>query len=169
MTGEEGLLRDPAEADLNALLSRARRAADLYAHLAEEAGAPLAALFRELAAVRGARADELEAEVRARGALPMDVDPDAETAEQAFARVRALLADLTGRGADAARARDRLRAEEDLAAALDAAASHDLPETTRAVLSRTRRDIDDARTRLARHAAPDDDGRGDGGADADGS
>lgn len=155
MSRREGLLRDPAEADLNALLARTRRTADLLEHLAGEAGPALGTLFRDLAATHRTRAEELEAEVRRLGALPMDVDPDAETLEQARARLRAAVAGVTGH-ADRARAMDRLRAEEELGRLLDTAASHDLPAPTHAALARLRETVEAARTRLAEHAAQEE-------------
>jgi len=153
MSGEGGLLRDPAEAALNDLLARARRAGDLYERLAGEAGPALGGLFRELASEHRARSSELEREVRALGALPMDVDPDAETLEQTLSRLRAAVAGVTGR-ADCERALDRLRAEEGLAAALAEAPRDALPPSAREVLERLRRTVEHARTRLAEHAEP---------------
>ncbi|MDX1650646.1 MAG: DUF2383 domain-containing protein [Myxococcota bacterium] len=155
MSRGEGLLRDPVEADLNALLARTRRTADLLEQLAGEAEPGLGTLFRELAAAHRARADELETEVRQLGALPMDVDPDAETLEQALARLRAAVAGVTGH-ADRARALDRLRAEEELGRLLDDAASHELPARARAALDRLRETVEAARTKLAEHAAKEE-------------
>jgi hypothetical protein len=164
---DEGVLRDPAEADLNALLARTRRTADLCERLAGEAGAELAAGLEELARRHRQHADALEAQVRALGALPMDVDPDAETVEQMLARARAALAGLAGRDADRARARDALRAEEELALDLDAAAAHTLPPAGRTALAELRETLEAGRARLTRHAG--EDGAGGAGPGAGGS
>lgn len=154
MSGEGGLLRDPAEALLNDLLARTRRACDLYERLAGEAEPALGGLFRELASEHRARSRELEREVRARGALPMDVDPDAETLEQTLARLRAAVAGVAG-DPDRERALDRLRAEEALAAALAEASPEDLSSSARETLERLRRTVEQARLRLAEYAERD--------------
>ena len=152
MAPDAGPWRDPAEADLNTLLARTRRAADLYAGLAGDAGPRLGTLFRELASSHRERAEELEADVRRLEALPMDPDPDAESLEQMLARARAALAGIAGH-ADRARAEDRLCGEDEIADALEAAAAHDLPESVQATLAKLRETVGLARTRLERYAA----------------
>ncbi len=146
------MLRERREADLNALLTTCREAADLYRDEAKATrSAQTAALFRELAGRRSARADELEGAIRELGALPEGTEQDRETARRLLDRFRAELAD-----SDEPLLLARARLEAHIEDLIDHAETDPLPEGAQRLLVRLREDVDRARGQLAKRIRADD-------------
>jgi len=150
------MLRERGEADLNALLTTCREAADLYR---DEGGAlrdtESARLFRELAARRSGWADRLELALRALGTLPDGADSDHETARRLFDRFRA---ELSASDEPILLARARLEAHIDdlIARAMGDPLEGPFPQ----LLTELRADVDRARQQLAGRIRAGDDKTG---------
>jgi uncharacterized protein (TIGR02284 family) len=143
-------LRNPIELALNPLHVALRKAADYYRDSAEIAEDPaLAALLRELASKRQARAQEVEEHIRQIG-LPRMPDPERLTIGKMITHVMAAFSD--DRRAVLLKSQQPL--EQEIAQASVAALQEQLPEETRQLVHAIAEDVINSQDQLANLSPP---------------
>ena len=141
------LLRDDRQAALNAVESTCLESADGYAAAAENAkSAELGVDFDEAAQGLRRFASDLASHIRALGDLPQQPDPDREAFGHVLDTIKARLA----ADSDATLLEQRLAADAELELTVQTVLNEDLPDDTRAVLSRLLDEIAQRRMQLLR-------------------